>query len=1340
MKKKLIVTALSFSMVIGSFSSVFAADIHKSSSGKSLTGEAKTENLFSKANVEDYSIKLNVDVNQEGKITAISDNGTSPNDPYSKNLWKKYLDWSEKGYGLSAFYGKTYDEIVSLKLDEKTNKLDSSTGATISAIASKKAILDAMKDYKSKSNKSDTTQDEASRPSGNDTTVNATNIYQGEAVGLLSLGDSGSHLPYPLRVKVSVDSNGKILLVEDNGSDPTSYPEDGSSDRDGIYMGIYKREGGFKKFNNKTLEDVERMQMMKTSYYTGTPGNAGADGITGATASSLAAKQAVINALKNKKEWVPSKKNPLLKYESNTQYGRGGKEGEEKERTFNAIVKVTLDNSKSKILKVEDFNTNPKEDPDADFKEANAFYWTQYKITKGFNEFTGKTLDDVRRMYEKNRTGKLEGVSLISHMVTAAVMNSFNLYPMYFETPKESLKLNSIHGPWKGGVAASAHDYYGSFRADLLNYLPMDYDVEITKVRYGIIDDKTKETSAKFINKGETVNGISHILLDIKGEKKPGYYALEVHDKNNKYKDMVFSLKNETPNYSTPGFTVEDKKNVIFKNGVATCDTMSLDEINRQIKEIEIYDESGKKLLHTLPMIDGNTNPNYKYINTIYKDHPLLTKEGKINPELRDEKGNKVLKDNTTYMIHFHTWNGGGGEDSKPARGLEEFVRYNSSDKFSTDKEDPTTLSPDILGKEHSFRVGETSYTYYHDNYYGYVTLYYPDVVAFSDKSGYKINLKSTLPKAYDLKLVKVTYGMDAEKGEKVDAFLIPDKKSIILPGKVKPGNYFVHIEDGKGKYKTVPVQNAPTRVEGVRNEYNPLAFFTIPFPYIQEAQNVVFNKEKLALEVNNNHLSVADLYKNIYEAKIKEKGSKEQTIKVIDNKTTQYVESWINNPLLDSQSRLNLNYKLDGNKSFEAGKEYSVTLKIAADPNFASYDQYRAKPLDSVSFNFTMPSDEQIAKLKDVRAKDDATRKVLEDAKAKAIDEINKMEHIDKDNIYYSVEEVQGATSVDGVKKALDKAKNLEKTAATAAEKKKAEEQATADKKKTELNAAKYKAIDEIKRLKNLDESQVYYATANIKNATDKAVVTKELENAKKLNEDAKAVPLHLKDLETVNKDNNVKVKDFSVFFQIGESKGLALKFDGDFAKFEKGKGTVKANGKTLKADRDYKVIKGSIIIDFAKDYLKTLTPGKYNVEVEQEGGRKGLAKLVILKSKEEPKSDPKEEPKSDPKEEPKPDSKPTPKADPKQAPNADLKADLKPTQKPNPMDESKQQDKLNTIEKNSQNLGNEPKPTTKINQPEKKKIAKTSDNKDIFTYVAIAVLAMTALVIARRKLRKNN
>lgn len=108
------------------------------------------------------------------------------------------------------------------------------------------------------------------------------------------------------------------------------------------------------------------------------------------------------------------------------------------------------------------------------------------------------------------------------------------------------------------------------------------------------------------------------------------------------------------------------------------------------------------------------------------------------------------------------------------------------------------------------------------------------------------------------------------------------------------------------------------------------------------------------------------------------------------------------------------------------------------------------------------------------------------------------------------------------------------------------------------------------------------------------------------------------LMELEVSNKDKDVRVVENGISFKAGEAtSGGILKFDGEFSTFENVKfGKVTVDGKTLKIGRDYTAKEGSIVIEFDKSFLNSLSAGTHVARVYTTEGY-GEGKIEVIGKK---------------------------------------------------------------------------------------------------------------------------
>ena len=98
---------------------------------------------------------------------------------------------------------------------------------------------------------------------------------------------------YSVCIDVTVDDQGKIIKVSDDEKNTeASIAADviGAAASNKAYWKKYLSGKGFEKYKNLTIEDVKKMNV-------GFPGAPGVDAVGGATAASLAVKNAVLQAL-----------------------------------------------------------------------------------------------------------------------------------------------------------------------------------------------------------------------------------------------------------------------------------------------------------------------------------------------------------------------------------------------------------------------------------------------------------------------------------------------------------------------------------------------------------------------------------------------------------------------------------------------------------------------------------------------------------------------------------------------------------------------------------------------------------------------------------------------------------------------------------------------------------------------------------------------------------------------------------------------------------------------------------------------------------------------------------
>ncbi|MGP1569829.1 MAG: S-layer homology domain-containing protein [Eubacteriales bacterium] len=129
--------------------------------------------------------------------------------------------------------------------------------------------------------------------------TNEKNVKFGSSYGN---GHPYSDLPYPMKVALILDDEGKIEYIEDNKTDPDvegNYTLEGDREHLKKFLTTGSENSpdakGWQRFLGKNLEEVKNMKMSLGHYGNGV--DADVDATTGATACSIAAQYAVINAI-----------------------------------------------------------------------------------------------------------------------------------------------------------------------------------------------------------------------------------------------------------------------------------------------------------------------------------------------------------------------------------------------------------------------------------------------------------------------------------------------------------------------------------------------------------------------------------------------------------------------------------------------------------------------------------------------------------------------------------------------------------------------------------------------------------------------------------------------------------------------------------------------------------------------------------------------------------------------------------------------------------------------------------------------------------------------------------
>lgn len=204
----------------------------------------------------DYFDSYNIDVKVKfygNKIVSVNDNNTNPDAQVSKNIWNSFV----RKNGLSIFNDKTIEELKNLVIDR--NSIDGISGATRSAEALKKAVLNAY-------GINDT---EETKPNKDEDTSSKKTLIYGETLTLKSYDkDLGAYIfestlpkDYEVKlesVKYGIDESEEIQGAVLEKKDETTYALKVSSvEKPGVYyLNIVDAKG---KYNSpeKKLKSVK---------------------------------------------------------------------------------------------------------------------------------------------------------------------------------------------------------------------------------------------------------------------------------------------------------------------------------------------------------------------------------------------------------------------------------------------------------------------------------------------------------------------------------------------------------------------------------------------------------------------------------------------------------------------------------------------------------------------------------------------------------------------------------------------------------------------------------------------------------------------------------------------------------------------------------------------------------------------------------------------------------------------------------------------------------------------------------------------------------------------------
>lgn len=273
------------------------------------------------------------------------------------------------------------------------------------------------------------------------------------------------------------------------------------------------------------------------------------------------------------------------------------------------------------------------------------------------------------------------------------------------------------------------------------------------------------------------------------------------------------------------------------------------------------------------------------------------------------------------------------------------------------------------------------------------------------------------------------------------------------------------------------------------------------------------------------------------------------------------------------------------------AGKAFDAAKKAIDDLNLKTAAEYEQEELAE----FKEKAKKQLAEYKNADDYRDAERKLLDEA------------------IQTGKEAIENAKTKAEAEEELTKAKaELDKI--------------KTDAQLTELAKAKAKAMDDkIAAIKAPVLFDMKEKIESIRGEYDKLSdeeksYVKKLNHLKAAEKEVKLASRRLDFIKVVenNEGNNVNFSKDNASFIEKSAKGLKYELDTDFSNFgDIGKVTI--NGKELKRGVDYEAKSGSVIIDFSKEFLDSLTVGNYTALIMTKDGY-GEFQIQVLKKEDAP------------------------------------------------------------------------------------------------------------------------
>ena len=771
---------------------------------------------------------------------------------------------------------------------------------------------------------------------------------------------------------------------------------------------------------------------------------------------------------------------------------------------------------------------------------------------------------------------------------------------------------------------ADIKETFDGYKIELGNGLPDDYQAELENLTYGIFNGNREDIveGAELSDDGKTIS--------VKGDLKPGHYFINIRDKNGKYPsfNQEWSAFSE---YSYPYFHFMNNDPVTFKRGKIQSPSMSVEDLRKNIEEIEITDAEGK-MIYDVPFRDEGSDLDGKFINEEYRNNQLFDAEGKVNPDFKKD-GRKIFEEGKKYNLHVHFWTTTATLDTpydltENTRYDDKFVKYgynhesgstyNIKLKVTLSEDGETVKSVEDFGTVAGRDFADRWVTFvkekkglelYNGKSFDEIKAFkaeegfsYPfDEISMQTRgavidalndgrelqpetltekhrfvqkdirryeAGYKIVFDNTLPSSYDVEIESVYYGPSDRGGKKIENYTFNKKKNTLsITGDLQPGFYYVNIKDKNGKYGE-PVKS----IDRMGNLICP------SFVINDAGLPVKFNTESNKLEVES--MDISDAAANFSSAMII--GDDFAVLSVIDN-DGNYVEKYKENPFFLEDGRLNFAIKDPdtGKNIFKTGKDYDLQIYF-----------YGITPIE---VKLTAP-DVEIFEKRITGEKE--LREYLKPENYREKGQLEIKELLEQGKI--ALEKADSETAVNEVirtvKEKLDKVKTDEayKKEELAAAKREAE---PVEKLIHSLGSPETIRISDKEKIKNAEGEYNKLSEPAKAQITGKALLdrlTAEIERME--NEASFKVEVN----EELNRDNRLEAENDTYTYVRGKSENLVLTVEGAESDDFTG---LYADGEEVK-EENYTAESESIIITLKKEFMNTLEDGSHRFRILSDRG----------------------------------------------------------------------------------------------------------------------------------------